>query len=82
MYAMSIVASFVFKIMMFLHDGKIVTVEKITYYEKNISTTPDGVLPFVGYSLDLMTTFTKFKPTQFKPSTLLGTYPGDPLPLH
>lgn len=45
---------------MFPCDGKIVTVDQLTYYEKKISTTHDGVLDFIGSSLDLISTFTEF----------------------
>jgi len=79
-YAMIVVASSVFRIMMFPHDGKIITVDQLTYYKKKTSNTPNGMLPFVGSSPKLITTYIEHRPGLFKPSTLLVTYPRD-LPL-
>lgn len=76
MYEMKAVTSSVFRVMIFPHDRKIVTIDQLTYYEKKTLTALDGVLPFVRSSL--ITTYTEFKPAQFKPSTLLKTYPVDP----
>ena len=45
MYVMMAVTSSVFRIMMSPHDGKIITIDQLTYYEKRTTTTPDGVLP-------------------------------------
>lgn len=80
MYAMTTVASSVFWLIMFPHHTKIITIEQLTYYDKNTSNTPDSVLPFIGSSPELITTVTEHGPELFKPSTLLGTYPrGTPL---
>lgn len=79
MYEMSAVVSSVFRVMMFPHDGKMITIDQLTYYEKKTLTTPDGVLPFIGSSPELVTTYTEFGPIQFEPATLLRTFPGDPL---
>jgi len=48
MYEMLTVASLVLKIMMFPHDGKVITIDQLMYYEKTTSPTPDGALPSVS----------------------------------
>jgi len=47
MYEMLVVASSVFKVMMFPHDGKTITIDWLTYYGKKILPVPDGVIPLV-----------------------------------
>jgi hypothetical protein len=47
MYAMKWVASPVFHMMMFPHNGKIVTIDQLTNYEPNHSTNNDNILPLV-----------------------------------
>jgi len=76
MYEMLAVASLMLRIMMFPHEGKVITIDQLTYSEKATSPTPDGVLRLV--SQEVVTTYTKFSPGQFKPSSLLGTFPRDP----
>jgi len=76
MYEMLVVASSVFRIMMFAHEVKVITIDPLTYYEKITSPTLDGVLPLV--SQEVVTTYTKLSLGQFKPSSLLGKFPGDP----
>lgn len=71
--------SLVFRTMMLPHDGKFITIDQLTYYEKETSTTLDGVLPLVSSSQEVVTTYTELSPGQFKPTTLLGTFPRDPL---
>jgi len=64
--------------MMFPHDGKIVIIDQLTYYEKRTSSTPNCVLPFVGSHTEVITSFTEAGPGIFKTSSLLGTYHSDP----
>ena len=78
MYEMKIVASFLFRVIMFPHDEKIVVIDELTYYEKKTLTSLDGVLPSIISSPELITNYIEFKPGQFKPSMPLGTYPADP----
>jgi len=59
MYEMLTITSFVFIIMMFPHDGKIITMNKLTSYEKETLPTPDGVFPLVSSSHEVITTYTK-----------------------
>jgi len=44
MYAMKVVASSVFHMMMFPHNGKIVTINQLTHYEPNHSANIDKIL--------------------------------------
>jgi len=57
MYEMPEVASSVFRTMMFPHDGKFITIDKLTYYEKKTSPTPIGVFPLL--SQEVVTTYTE-----------------------
>ena len=47
MYAIRAVASTVFYLMMFPHEGKIVTVDKLTYHDPQGLTTPANVIPTI-----------------------------------
>lgn len=79
MYEMLAATSTVFRIMMFPHKGNIITIDQLTYYEKATLPTPDVIFPLILSSHEVITTYTKFSLSQFKPSTLLGTFPGDTL---
>jgi hypothetical protein len=52
MYAMKALASSVFQMMMFPHNGKIITIDQLTHYKPNHSTNIDNILPLVCTSLD------------------------------
>jgi hypothetical protein len=41
---MKVVSSFVFRTMMFLHNGKILTIDQLTHYEPNHSTNIDNIV--------------------------------------
>jgi len=43
-YAMSVVASAVFHNMFFPHEGKIVTIDQLTYHESASMTPPESVI--------------------------------------
>lgn len=62
---------------MFPHDKKIITIDQLTYHDKMTSPAPDSVLPLVSSSHELITTYTELSPIQFKPTTILGTFPWD-----
>ena len=47
MYAMRVVASTVFHLMMFPHEGKIVTVDQLTYHDPQGLTAPTNVIPTI-----------------------------------
>ena len=48
MYSMRVVASSVFHLMMFPHEGKIVTVDELTYHDPQGLTTPANVIPTIA----------------------------------
>jgi len=56
------------------NNGKVITVDQLTYCEKKTLTSLDGVLPFVGPSPKLITTYIEFGLVKFKPSMFLSTY--------
>ena len=56
MYAMQAVASFVFRTMMFPHEGRVVKVDQLTYYDPNAPAAPENVLPMVGQPVSGATT--------------------------
>jgi hypothetical protein len=47
MYAMKVVASFVFRTMMFPHNRKIITIDQVSHYEPNHSSNINNILPLV-----------------------------------
>ena len=47
MYAMRAVSSSVFHTMMFPHEGRVVKVDQLTYYDPNAPAAPENVLPMV-----------------------------------
>jgi hypothetical protein len=70
---MKVIASFVFRVMMFPHNGKIVTIDQLTHYEPNNSTNIDNILPLVHTSSDVFPVI-DIVPGIFKDPSLLGTY--------
>jgi hypothetical protein len=77
MYAMKAVASSVFWTIMFPHNGKIVTIDQVTHYEPNPSTSLDNILPFIHTNQDVYP-LVEMGPGIFKDPSLLGTYHGAP----
>ena len=77
MYPMKAIALAVFHIMMFPHNGKIVPLDQLTYYDPKPQTNLDNVMPTLGGSQPI-TSYTKVSPGVFKYSTLLGTYHDPP----
>ena len=51
MYAMRAVASTVFRIMMFPHEGRVVKVDQLTYYDPKAAATPENVLPMIEQTI-------------------------------
>ena len=47
MYAMQAIASTVFCLMMFPHEGKIVTVDQLIYHDPKGLTTPTSIIPTI-----------------------------------
>jgi hypothetical protein len=83
MYAMKVVASSIFRTIMFPHNGKIVTIDQVTHYEPNPSASLDNILPLIHTKQDVRP-FIEMGPGMFKDPSLLGTYHGAPplLPPH
>lgn len=77
MYSMKAVASSIFDTMMFPHNGKIVSLDQLTYYDPKPQTNLDNVFPTLGRSQPIPSS-TGVGPDVFKDSTLLGTYHGPP----
>jgi hypothetical protein len=75
MYAMKVVASSVFRTIMFPHNGKIVTIDQVTHYEPNPSASLDNILPLIHNDVYPLT---EMGPGIFKDPSLLGTYHGAP----
>jgi hypothetical protein len=81
MYAMKAVASSMFQTMMFLHNGKIVTIDQITHYEPNHSANINKILPLVCTSSDTYLVI-DMGPDIFKDPSFSGAYHGAPPLLH
>jgi hypothetical protein len=77
MYAMEAVASSVFRTIMFPHNGKIVTLDQLSYYEPNPSANVDNILPLIQTNQDVYP-LVEMGPGIFKDPSLLGTYHGAP----
>jgi hypothetical protein len=77
MYAMKAVASSVFRTIMFLHNGKIVTIDQVSHYEPNPSANLDNILPLIHTNHDTYP-LVGMGPGIFKDPSLLGTYHGAP----
>jgi hypothetical protein len=77
MYAMKAVASSVFRTIMFPHNGKIVTLDQLSYYEPNPSANVDNILPLIHTNQEVYP-LVEMGPGIFKDPSLLGTYHGAP----
>jgi hypothetical protein len=75
MIAMKEVASSMFRMMMFPHNGKIVKIDQITHYEPNHSTNIDNILPLAHTSSDFFSVI-DIGLGIFKDPSLLGAYHG------
>jgi hypothetical protein len=81
MYAMKVVASFVFRTMMFPHNRKIITIDQVSHYEPNHSSNINNILPLVRTIADtypLMDMGSRI----FKDPSLPGAYHGAPSLIH
>ena len=79
MYAMSAIASYVFHIMMFPHEYRIITVDQLIDSEKYPLTNTDVILPYVDTASNGLSRYQEYGLGQFKPFLILGSFPGDPL---
>jgi hypothetical protein len=73
MYAMKVVASSIFWTIMFPHNGKIVTIDQVSHYKPNPSTSLDNILPLIHTNKDVYP-LVKMGPGIFKDPSLLGMY--------
>jgi hypothetical protein len=81
MYAMKAVSYSMFHTMTFPHNGKIITIDQLTYYKPNHSANIDNILPLVRTSsYDFLVI--DMGPGIFKEPSLLGAYHGAPPLLH
>jgi hypothetical protein len=81
MYAMKTVASSIFRMMMFPHNGKIIAIDQVSHYEPNPSANIDNILPLIHTTHDTYPLI-EMGLKIFKDPSLLGTYNGAPLLLH
>ena len=47
MYAIRVIMSTIFRLIMFLHEGNIVTVDQLTYHDPQGLTVPANVIPTI-----------------------------------
>ena len=78
-YAMSDVPSEVHCKMFFPHNGKIVTIDQLTYHEPQSQTSPETTISSVA-NQQTVDSLTSVSPGIYKDSSLLGTFPGLPPP--
>ena len=77
MYAMRAVASTVFHLMMFPHEGKIMMVDQLTYHDLQGLTTLANVIPMINTIVPQgMTTHVNVIPTV---NTMVDNIPTSPL---
>jgi hypothetical protein len=81
MYAMKAMASSVFRMMMFPHNEKIITIDQVSHYEPNPSSNVDNILPLVHTNFDAYPLI-DMAPRIFKEPSLLGTYHEAPPLIH
>jgi hypothetical protein len=75
-YAMTVVASSVFRCVQFPHQGKIVTIDQLDYCTPDARTPATNNIPFLG---DHKITYESIGVGLLKDSSLMGTFPT-PLP--
>ena len=78
-YAISAVPSAVFCKMSFPHNGKIVTIDQLSYHESQSQTSPEMTTSSVA-NKQTVDSLTSVSPGVYKDSSLLGTFPNLPPP--
>jgi hypothetical protein len=78
---MKFVASSMFRMMMFPHNGNIITIDQVSLYEPNPSSNIDNILPLVHTNSDAYPLI-DMGPIIFNDPSLLRTYHGEPLLIH
>ena len=76
---MYVVPSSVFREMSFPHNGKIVTINQLTYHEPPSQTSPEMTISSVA-NKQTVDSLTSVSPGVYKDSSLLGTFPNLPPP--
>ena len=64
--------------MIFPHEDHIITLNQLTHSKKRPLTNTDVILPYVDTIFDALTWYQKYGLNQFKPSSILGSFLGDP----
>jgi hypothetical protein len=67
--------------MMFPHNGKIITIDHVSHYNHNHSSIIDNILPLVCTNFDAYPLM-EMAPKIFKDPSLLGAYHGAPPLIH
>jgi hypothetical protein len=78
---MKAMASFVFRIMMFPHNGKIITIDQVSHYEPNHLTNIDNIMPLV-HTISEAYSLIDMGPVIYKYPSFLGAYHGAPPLIH
>jgi hypothetical protein len=78
---MNVVASYVFRTMMFPHNEKIITINQVSHYEPKHSSNIDNILPLVRTSFDAYPLM-EMGPRMFKDPSLLWAYHRAPPLIH
>ena len=80
MYAMRSMASTVFQLLMFSHDGKILTVDQLTYYDPKGPATPKHVIPTIDITIDIISipSLSAVGPGLFSEVPMKDTFPSLP----
>jgi len=76
-YAMLVVTSTIFHKMCFPHEGNIITIDQLTYYEPTFVTSPEPIILSMSNSQS-STPLTGVSLGVYKYSSLLGAFPGPP----
>jgi len=79
-YAMTAVVSAAFHKMCFPHEGNIVTIDQLTYYELASMNSPKSIILSVS-NKHSSTPCTNVSPEVYKNSSLLGALPSPPHPI-
>ena len=79
-YVMLDVPSTVHRKMSFPHNGNIVIIDQLTYYEPKAQSSPESTISSVA-SKQTVDPLTSVSPGVYKDSSLLGTFPGLPPPI-
>ena len=79
-YAMSTVPSAFFCKISFPRNGKIVTIDQLTYHEPKSQTSPESTISSIA-NKKTINSLTSVSPGIYKDSSLLGTFPDLPPPV-